>query len=236
MSLLFTWQQIPSTIVTEILCSTGFEGVVLDTEHAMWNPETLHACIQVGTLKGKDVFVRFTECNETLVRGCLDAGSTGVIFAKVDSIEYAQRIKKICHFPQDGGRRGLGLVRENGWGRLSLMGGPPTLIVQIESEAGVKLAHSLASMDFDFYMIGPYDLSMDLGVPGQFDSNDFKAAVEYVTEEVGVEKMGCHLVKSAQISAEVDKIGEFGFVALSMDTIILTEGVQNINERFTGLR
>jgi len=224
MSRLVTWQQIPSPTVTEILCSTKLDGVVLDTEHAMWNPETIHSCIQVGSLKGKDILVRFTECNETLVRGCLDAGATGAIFAKVDSLDYAYRIKRVCNYPDAGGRRGLGLVRENGWGRLSLLGEKPVLIVQIESMAGVNLCHKLNSIGFDHYMIGPYDLSMDLGTPGAFTTHEFRAAVKYVIDEVGLEKMGCHLVKNEQIRMEGDKIGKFGFVALSMDTIMLTEG------------
>jgi len=231
MSKIVTWQQIPSPIVTEMLCSAKFDGVVLDTEHSMWNPETLANCIQVGTLKGKEVFVRFTECSETLVRGCLDAGATGAIFAKVDSMEYAEKIKKVCLYPSQGGSRGLGLVRENMWGRNSLMGSRPVIILQIESEAGVRNIHSLKSDAIDFYMIGPYDLSMDLGVPGKFDDHKFRAAVDYVTEEVGVEKMGCHLVKNEQVRLEGDKIGKFGFVALSMDTVILTEGVEYLDNR-----
>lgn len=233
MSLLVTWQQIPSSVVTEILCNTHLDGVVLDTEHAMWNPETLHNCIQVGLLKGKDVFVRFTECNETLVRGCLDTGATGAIFAKVDSIEYAQRIKKVCNFPQQGGRRGLGLVRENGWGRLSLIGRRPLLIIQIESETGVRLVHNFSSINFDYYMIGPYDLSMDLGVTGDFDHQKFKGAVRYVVDEVGEDRMGCHLVKNKQVRLEGDKVGKFGFVAVSMDTIMLAEAVEYLEERFS---
>jgi len=226
MNRLVTWQQIPSPVVTEILCNSNLDGVVLDTEHGMWNPETVFNCIQVGLLKGKEVFVRFTECNETLVRGCLDASATGAIFAKVDSMEYAQRIKKICNFPSQGGRRGLGLVRENGWGRLSLIGARPILVIQIESEAGVKLCHKFTSLDFDYYMIGSYDLSIDLGVTGQFEHERFRRAVQYVVDEVGIENMGCHLVKNEQVRLEGDKIGKFGFVALSIDTIMLTEGLE----------
>jgi len=231
MSRIMTWQQIPSPVITEILCSAAFDGVVLDTEHAMWNPETLHGCIQVGTLKGKDVFVRFTECNETLIRGCLDAGANGAIFAKVDSMEYARRIKKVCNFPPQGGRRGLRLVRENGWGRLSLTGAAPTLVVQIESEAGLKIAHSLASLEFDYYMIGRYNLSMDLGVTDEFSHEKFRRAVQYVADEVGFERMGCHLVTNEQVKMEGDKIGKFGFVALSADTMALAEALEYLEKR-----
>lgn len=232
MSQLVTWQQIPSPVVTEILCNTKLDGVVLDTEHGMWNPETIFNCIQVGSLKGKEVFVRFTECNETLVRGCLDAGAEGVVFARVDSLEYAQEIKKVCCFPRFGGSRGLGLVRENMWGRLPLMAQRPLMIIQIENEAGVKLAHYLKRLDFDYYMIGPYDLSADLGVPGDFSSHKYRNAVDCVVEEVGVEKMGCHLVKNEQVRMEGDKIGKFGFIALSMDTLLLSEGLQWIDNTF----
>ena len=45
-----SWQQIPATIVSEMLCD-DFDGVVLDTEHGCFNNETLYNCIQIITAK-----------------------------------------------------------------------------------------------------------------------------------------------------------------------------------------
>ena len=48
-----SWQQIPSTIISEMLCE-DFDGVVLDTEHGCFNNETLYKCKQNITAKDKD--------------------------------------------------------------------------------------------------------------------------------------------------------------------------------------
>ena len=39
--MILSWQQIPSATISEIMCK-GFDGVVLDTEHGSFNPETIN--------------------------------------------------------------------------------------------------------------------------------------------------------------------------------------------------
>ena len=62
-----SWQQIPSTIITEMLCE-DFDGVVLDTEHGCYGNEALYNCIQIITAKNKVCLVRLTEINKTLAQ------------------------------------------------------------------------------------------------------------------------------------------------------------------------
>lgn len=225
-----TWQQIPSPLVTEIIChSDSLDGVVFDTEHGMYNPETLFSCIQVARLKGKEAYVRFPNCDTGAVRHALDAGATGLIFAMVDSAEYCLDIRGTCLYPSQGGNRGLGLVRSNMWGETKLMADPPKMIVQIENMEGVKKIELLHHMCFDYYMIGPYDLSSDLGIPGQFTNPAYKNAVKKVMDTVGIENMGCHLVRAEQIKAEIDDVRDYGFVAISMDTIMIAECLSDMD-------
>ena len=47
------WQQIPSTVISDILCQNDLDGVVLDSEHSCYNKETLYSCIQVVSLNNK---------------------------------------------------------------------------------------------------------------------------------------------------------------------------------------
>ena len=78
------WQQIASTVVSDILCANKLDGVVLDTEHGMFNPETLYACIQVITSNRKKAFVRLIDVDKAAVRSCLDAGADGIIFSTIE--------------------------------------------------------------------------------------------------------------------------------------------------------
>ena len=159
------WQQIPSPVISEILCNTGLDGVVLDTEHASFNDETLYSCIQVVTLSGKSCFVRLIEPTKKSIRLCLDAGATGLIFSTIENVKQCQDVMNHSRFPDAGGRRGLGLVRQNLWGKKRLVSDSPLLIAQIETVKGVNNIDDISKYVFDYYMIGPYDLSASLGSP-----------------------------------------------------------------------
>ena len=90
----FLWQQIPSPIISEILCQNSFDGIVIDTEHGGYNTETLSNCIQVITLNKKKCFVRLTEVNKTLIRQCLDAGCDGLIFSTIENVKQVNLVKE----------------------------------------------------------------------------------------------------------------------------------------------
>jgi 2-dehydro-3-deoxyglucarate aldolase len=221
------WQQIPSTVISDILCHNSLDGVVLDTEHSAFNSETLYACIQVIALNGKKCFVRLTEVNKTTIRMCLDAGCHGIIFSTIETERQAQEVSDFTRYPNQGGRRGLGLVRQNTWGLKKLVTNPPILIAQIETIAGVKNVNNIWNKDvFDYCMIGPYDLSASLGDPGNFETKDFINAVNSVKDCVGIEKMSVHIPDN--VENQLKKYKDFGIIALGMDTTFIIEKYREI--------
>ena len=220
------WQQISSPVVSELYCATQFDGVVLDTEHGCYSNESLYSCIQIITARSKKCFIRLTEINKTLIRLCLDAGVTGLIFSTVESKQQAWDIFELCNYPRHGGRRGLGLIRQNMWGEKDLISEPPVLIAQIETVLGVENFDKISSFNFDFYMIGPYDLSASLGVPGDFDNPLYKEAIEKVLNKVDKKKMAAHIPKDVQENLSLYE--GYGILALGMDTTLLLEGSKEI--------
>lgn len=215
------WQQIPSPVISEILCNTGLDGVVLDTEHASFNDETLYSCIQVVTLSGKSCFVRLIEPTKKSIRLCLDAGATGLIFSTIENVKQCQDVMNHSRFPDAGGRRGLGLVRQNLWGKKRLVSDSPLLIAQIETVKGVNNIDDISKYGFDYYMIGPYDLSASLGSPGDFDCEKFKLTIKRVQEKIPLNKMAVHI--PTDVKKELKKYNNYGIIAMGMDTISLFE-------------
>ena len=221
------WQQIPSTVISDILCQNRLDGVVLDTEHGTFNSETLYACIQVIGLNNKKSFVRLTEVNKTMIRMCLDAGCTGIIFSTIENLNQALKVVEFCKYPRQGGARGLGLVRQNSWGMRPLVSDPPILIAQIETVAGVDNIEKIWSKNcFDYCMIGPYDLSASLGKPGNFETPEFLSAVNKVKETVGKESMAVHIPDN--VKNQLKKYKEFGIIALGMDTTFIIEKYREV--------
>jgi len=223
-----SWQQIPSTVVSDMLCQSSLDGIVLDTEHGCFSNENLYCCIQIITANDKKCFVRLTEVSKTMIRMCLDAGVDGIIFSTVEKESQARNIFEMCKYPMHGGKRGLGLVRQNRWGERNLVSEPPILIAQIETEEGVDNLAKICKYDFNYYMIGPYDLSASLGAPGMFDDERYLAAVEDVKKRISVQKMAVHIPKD--VAKHIKKYKEYGIIAIGMDTTVLLEGYNKLVE------
>lgn len=228
-----TLQTIPSTLISEILLMGDFDGIVLDTEHGCFNNETLYSCIQVITNIGKKCFVRVTDFNKRLVRMCLDAGVDGLIFSTIEDCEIAEEIVRYCNYPVAGGNRGMGLVRQNSWGNTVLDDCRPILIAQIETKLGIFNLDKLSSSGFDYFVLGPYDLSSDLGCAAQWENSTYKLHVETMCDIIHKENLGVFLPTVEQIRQSPDILDKFSLVVYGMDTDFLRNGMGSLNEFFS---
>lgn len=225
------WQQIPDETVSHILSKNNkFDGVVLDTEHGVFNQEKIVSCMTAIKGNDKKCLVRVTEANKTFVRHYLDLGVDGLIFSTIElSTGYAREVLDQCQFPKNG-RRGYGLTRDSFWGEEERKE-RPILIGQIESKTMVnslKAVESLEPITFDYYLIGPYDLSSDLGDPANFDSDVYKNCIKEIRSIVPDSRLGYHIVKD--IEAQYEGLKDFGIVAVSLDTLILIDAVKSLQE------
>ncbi len=219
------WQQIPSTVISDILCQNKLDGVVIDTEHACYSNETLYSCIQVVTSNNKKCFVRLGKDDKNMIKYCLDAGADGLIFSTVETAEEAKNIREMCRYPKQGGFRGLGLVRQNKWGLAKdLISDSPILIAQIETLEAVNNIKDIVG--FDYYMIGPYDLSASLGCAAQFDNPLFIKSVNKVKKHVSSKKMAVHIPND--VKKEIKKYAGYGIIAVGMDTTVLVEAYEEL--------
>jgi 2-keto-3-deoxy-L-rhamnonate aldolase RhmA len=247
----FLWQQIASPTITEIFCNSNFDGIVFDLEHGCFNNETLYSCIQICDLSEKQSLIRTSHLDRQAIRMALDANCSGVILSTVENEEEAQEFYDYCIYPykkreerfradgkgvirrnfltKTGGRRGQGLVRENKWGATPLKFRKPLLIPQIETLKGVENIEKISQIDFDYYMVGPYDLSASVGEVGDFKSESFKNSIESLKKAVG-SKLGFHL--PSKIKEQYENYKEYEFLALAMDSTLLVEGLNNISELF----
>ena len=115
----------------------------------------------------------------------------------------------------------MGLVRQNGWGQKGLKVSNPIMIAQIETKKGVSNINQIASYDFDYYLVGPYDLTSSLGCEGDFQNPGYLKALSDITKAVGKHKMGVHI--PSNVKNELDKYNGYGLKALGMDTTLLIE-------------
>ena len=225
-----TLQTIPSPLISELLTLSELDGVVLDTEHGHFNNETLYNCIQTITLCNKKCFVRFTDLNKQLVRMCLDAGVDGVIFSTIENTEEAKNIINYCKYPSQGGNRGCGLVRENKWGKKPLDEHKPIIIGQIETKTAIDNLQEIIQCEFDIFLIGPYDISSSLKIPGKFGDLTYLNYINKIYSMITLDKLGLFLPTKNDIDTYKKLNKERpNLLIWGMDTDFILESLKNIN-------
>lgn len=212
------WQQIPSTLISEIL-SKNLDGVVLDYEHGIFNLESLFSCAQTIKLCKKKCLIRLSKISKDTIKYCLDFGCDGLIFSTVESEKQCEKIMQSCFFPPLG-KRGFGLVRDNFWGSKSNLDKDLLIMPQIETKKGLKNLKKIIKFNFSYYLIGPYDLSLSLGCPGNFDDNKYLKAINKIEKMIGRDKLAIHIPKN--IDKEMKKYRNYGIQCLGMDTTIIS--------------
>src|SRR5271167_55529 len=142
-----------------------------------------HASVAVGLTP----IVRVADMQYALVARALDCGAQGVLFPRVESAELLERAVSWTKFPPVG-VRGFGLAAAHlGYERASIpqilehMNQNVMVVLQIETTLAVEKRDELLSVPgIDAVLIGPVDLSISLGVPGDFENPKMVEAMEKI--------------------------------------------------------
>lgn len=223
-----SWITLGHPSVAEIMAQSAFDWLVVDMEHSVITLSAAQQLIQIIELSGIVPLVRVGENNANLIKRVMDAGAHGVIVPMVNSKEDAINAVKSVKYPPIG-FRGVGLARAQKYGS-DFVGyknwceRDSIVIVQIEHIDAVKnLEEILDVQGVDGFIIGPYDLSGSLGVPGQFDHPlviDALRKVKEISQEKNV-LSGFHVIppKFEEVLMKIEE--GYKFVAFSLDILFL---------------
>ncbi len=223
-----SWITLGHPGIAEIMAGAGFDWLTVDMEHSAVGIEQAQRLIQVIELAGAAPLVRVGDNDPVIIKRVLDAGAHGVIVPMVNSRADAERAVAAAYYPPRG-MRGVGLARAQDYGadfegyrKRSEM--QTVVFVQIEHIQAVNNLEAILATDgVDGFIVGPYDLSGSLGVPGQFEHPDVVSALARIREVSRSAKPvpGYHWVPSDP-SGAVEKIAEgYLFVGYSLDILFL---------------
>ena len=162
--------------IARTFAAAGFDYVFIDMEHGAFNLETVQDMIKAALESGITPIVRVGELLYSLVARLLDAGAQGIILPRVEDPAVLARALGWMRFPPIG-QRGYGVnttmigYDTRGVSEIIDHLNRETLAVcQIETVLAAERADDLLSVPgLDVVMVGPADLSISLGIPGQFD-------------------------------------------------------------------
>jgi len=181
--------------IGRILAAAGFDFVVIDNEHGAFTLESNLQIIIAARPTGLVLAVRVPDSDYHLIARTLDAGAEGVMVPRVETREQVERIVAAVKYPPLG-RRGYGLRAIHTDRQpvampeaIAHVNDNTLIIIQIESAVAVEAIDDLVSVPgVDVALIGPADLSISLGVPGQFEHPKMVEAMQRVIQ--GCERRG----------------------------------------------
>jgi 2-keto-3-deoxy-L-rhamnonate aldolase RhmA len=173
--------------IGHILKSAGCDFVLFDLEHSGFGFETVKSALRYFEAADLPVIVRVPSRDYQHIARAMDMGAEGLMAPMVGSSAEAQRIvESMKYYP--AGKRGVALqVAHDRYrpgavsAKLAGANRRSTLFCQIETADGVENAEAIAAVDgVDCLWVGHFDLSVSLGIPGEFDNPKFTGAIERV--------------------------------------------------------
>jgi 4-hydroxy-2-oxoheptanedioate aldolase len=182
------WLNLGSPLTAEIVGLSGFDWVLIDLEHGAGTEKDVLAQLQALESTSTAAFVRVESADSPRISRVLDMGAAGVMCPKVDNVAEAKKVVNGLHYPPFGNRGVAKMVRATAFGqnfqayydssRENLLG-----IIQIETREALNHLDEIAALEgVDVLFIGPADLSMELGIFGQFDNPIFIDALEKINQ------------------------------------------------------
>lgn len=176
-------------VVMSILARAGYDFVVIDNEHGVFANETISDLSVAARNANITPIVRVTDGTYTQIAQALDGGVQGIMLPRVYTVEQVEEVARIVKYPPDG-IRGCATGRANNdfqrAGVVEFMEGmnrEGMLVVQIETLEILERIDEVAAMPaVDVLFVGPNDLSIAFGVPGQVDDPRVVDACQKVIE------------------------------------------------------
>jgi 4-hydroxy-2-oxoheptanedioate aldolase len=177
------WSQLTSPTAVEVVAGSGFDFLVLDTEHA---PNELPAVVdQLRAMAGgtASAVARVAWNDPVLFKRLLDVGVQSVLVPFVQDADEARRAVAATRYPPHGIRGVAVATRANRYGRVrdypSRASEELFVLVQLETRVALGNLESIAEVEgVDGLFIGPSDLAASMGHLGDSAHPEVRAAID----------------------------------------------------------
>lgn len=178
------WLNLGSSLTAEIVGQAGFDWLLIDIEHGAGGEKDVLYQLQALEHTKAAPIVRVESSERQRIHRVLDLGAEGIMCPRINNLMEAKEVVSGLRYPPEGGRGVAKMVRATGFGKdfsdywrdakENILG-----IVQVETIEVLDHLDEIAALDgIDVLFIGPADLSMALGIFGQFDHPLFKDALK----------------------------------------------------------
>jgi 4-hydroxy-2-oxoheptanedioate aldolase len=231
------WSSLCSNIAAEIIGDSGFDWILLDTEHSPNEIPDLVTQLQAMQAGTATPIIRPAWNDAVLAKRALDIGAQSLLFPYVQNAEEARRAVASTRYPPQGIRGVSVAARASRYGRtpgyLTKANDEICVLVQVETRSALSEIEAIAAVEgIDGVFIGPSDLAASLGHLGNPQHPEVQAAIkDAVTRLTKVGKPAGMLTGNEE---EARRYIDWGylFVAVGADVGLLAKNADALCKRF----
>lgn len=220
-----------SATAVEIAADTGFDWLLLDLEHGSGSQADLRGMLNACRGSASAPIVRIRSVDPDTVKFVMDSGAAGIMFPYVSTVEDARRAVDAMKYPPMGSRGVAGAIRATSYGRdwkqyFSTANLNSCVVLQIETPEAVDASDDIAAIDgVDVLFVGPLDLSVNLGCPGDFSQPHFVEALQKVVQSCEAHGKAAGILTKTGFEQQHIDLG-FRFVAVGSDSLAVVQCMQ----------
>ena len=234
------WSALCSNIVAEILAGSGFDWILIDTEHAPNEVPGVLTQLQAMATSATEPIVRCAWNDTVLIKRLLDIGARSLLVPFVQSADEARRAVAATRYPPLGVRGVSVAPRANRYGRIAgyHRGAHEEMcvLVQVETRAAVSQIEAVAGVDgVDGIFIGPSDLAADLGHLANSKHPEVQSVIADACRRIRASDKAAGILTGDPDEATRHLEQGFTFVAVGSDAGLLGQASANLAARFKAL-
>lgn len=229
-----TWNTSFSPIITNTIAGSGVDFQIIDFEHGPSNYEKIHTLVSTARQHDSGILVRIPSLDSWMVQQSLDQGADGIVFTSINTSEDAKKAQDMCFYPPKGSRGYSPYTSSNNFNSIenktftSNVNKSVISVFIIESLESISNLESIIETKPDVIYFGAYDLSKELGFPGDINNPQVIKLVREASRKVLKKRIICgsfvpHTIEDIKFCLK----NNLNFVTYSIDTFILTSNLRN---------
>ncbi len=237
------WVSYSEPSITETFAKAGFDFLAIDMEHSTITMPEAKGIITVSQFYDVPCIPRPVSHSNDFIKPLLEFGADGMLIQMVNNSDDVEKLIQHIKYPPIG-NRSYGVNRAQGYGfdfdsYINDWNDNSIFMIQVESINAVENIESILSHDeIDGVMIGPYDISGSLGVPGQLNHPEVINASKKVIKACEKYGKSCGTQLNDPNLKNINALFELGytFAILGSDLFVLWKWAEAMKEVMTNFK